>query len=415
VPDNIFLLGNVPHEWLFSKVSCVVHHGGAGTTAAGIRTGKPTVIVPFFGDQVFWGSMIAKAGAGPQPISYKILTAVNLAAAIQSTLDPRVQNNAVELGRRIYKERGCEAGAAVFHQCLGLDDLRCDIEPSRTAVWRLRRSNLRLSAFAAAVLVNSGKLKYKDLKLYVYLRNVENALRIATADCSRYRPREYDNLESGPWDPISGTLYSVFNMVGNMTMGFADIPIEILRARRRKLQSLSSTSVSSHESSSKSHSNVPPDEAEPNFNANVTFRTFEGTTTSMNISNRSDEAHRNEPECKDAILDEPNQIPWEVAPPPPPPPSSHCAPSPAPESPKSPQANHSALGALDVSSAVALGISKGLGRIMLAGFKSPFEVTLHVARGFHNLPRLYGDKTVRPPHKITGVWSGLQAAGKVSW
>lgn len=49
---NVFALGNVPHDWLFEHVSAVVHHGGAGTTAIGLRCGKPTVIVPFFGDQV---------------------------------------------------------------------------------------------------------------------------------------------------------------------------------------------------------------------------------------------------------------------------------------------------------------------------------------------------------------------------
>jgi UDP:flavonoid glycosyltransferase YjiC (YdhE family) len=53
IPDGVYMLGNVPHDWLFHRVSCVVHHGGAGTTAAGIACGKPTVIVPFFGDQPF--------------------------------------------------------------------------------------------------------------------------------------------------------------------------------------------------------------------------------------------------------------------------------------------------------------------------------------------------------------------------
>lgn len=57
VPDNIYLIGNCPHDWLFKRVSCVVHHGGAGTTAAGIALGKPTVVVPFFGDQPFWGQV----------------------------------------------------------------------------------------------------------------------------------------------------------------------------------------------------------------------------------------------------------------------------------------------------------------------------------------------------------------------
>ena len=50
MPSNIFLLGNIPHTWLFERVSAVVHHGGAGTTATGLFAGKPTVVVPFFGD-----------------------------------------------------------------------------------------------------------------------------------------------------------------------------------------------------------------------------------------------------------------------------------------------------------------------------------------------------------------------------
>jgi len=57
IPDNIFMLGNIPHDYLFKHVSAVVHHGGAGTTAAGILAGRPTVVVPFFGDQPFWGAV----------------------------------------------------------------------------------------------------------------------------------------------------------------------------------------------------------------------------------------------------------------------------------------------------------------------------------------------------------------------
>ena len=53
------MLGNIPHDWLFDKdrVSAVVHHGGAGTTAIGLAKGRPTVVVPFFGDQAFWGTL----------------------------------------------------------------------------------------------------------------------------------------------------------------------------------------------------------------------------------------------------------------------------------------------------------------------------------------------------------------------
>ncbi|KAE8349545.1 hypothetical protein BDV28DRAFT_163518 [Aspergillus coremiiformis] len=99
VPENIFLLGKCPHDWLFQHVSCVVHHGGAGTTAAGLILGRPTVIVPFFGDQPFWGSIVARAGAGPQPVPYKQLTAEKLADAINEALEPSTLEKAEEIAK----------------------------------------------------------------------------------------------------------------------------------------------------------------------------------------------------------------------------------------------------------------------------------------------------------------------------
>jgi UDP:flavonoid glycosyltransferase YjiC (YdhE family) len=56
IPENIFMLGNVPHDWLFQKVVAVCHHGGAGTNAAGIAAGRPTLVVPFFGD--VWAQIV---------------------------------------------------------------------------------------------------------------------------------------------------------------------------------------------------------------------------------------------------------------------------------------------------------------------------------------------------------------------
>lgn len=167
IPEGVFMLGNVPHDWLFKHVSCVVHHGGAGTTAAGIALGKPTVVVPFFGDQPFWGAMIAKAGAGPLPIPYKHLTAEKLASAIGEALKPAALERAQELGERIGTENGSNTGAQSFHAALKVDTLRCSLAPSRAAVWRVKRTDLRLSAFAAGVLGNEGLLDFNDLKLYV--------------------------------------------------------------------------------------------------------------------------------------------------------------------------------------------------------------------------------------------------------
>ena len=165
IPEGVFMLGNVPHDWLFKHVSCVVHHGGAGTTAAGIALGKPTVIVPFFGDQPFWGAMIARAGAGPLPIPNKQLTAEKLAAAITEALKPTTLERAQELGARIGSEKGTDAGARSFHGNLDVDTMRCLVSPHRAAVWRVKRTTIRLSAFAATVLGNEGIIEFSNLKL----------------------------------------------------------------------------------------------------------------------------------------------------------------------------------------------------------------------------------------------------------
>ena len=165
VPEGVFMLGNVPHDWLFRRVCCVVHHGGAGTTAAGVALGKPTVIVPFFGDQPFWGAMIAKAGAGPFPIPIKQLTSAKLANGISQALTPEALQRAQELGAKIAREKGSQEGAESLHRTLGIDDLRCNLASNRSAVWRVRRTKVRLSAFAATALVNEGLLESSDLKL----------------------------------------------------------------------------------------------------------------------------------------------------------------------------------------------------------------------------------------------------------
>lgn len=165
VPEGVFMLGNVPHDWLFQHVSCVVHHGGAGTTAAGIATGKPTIVVPFFGDQPFWGAMVARAGAGPLPIPYKQLTADKLAAAILEAIKPETLEMAKELGGKIKEERGCDVGGKSFHDHLDVDSLRCSLAPERVAVWRIKRTKTRLSALAANVLANECLIDFADLKL----------------------------------------------------------------------------------------------------------------------------------------------------------------------------------------------------------------------------------------------------------
>jgi sterol 3beta-glucosyltransferase len=107
LPTNIFLLDFAPHSWLFPRMSAVVHHGGAGTTAESLRAGVPTIIVPHIADQPFWGSRVAALGVGPKPIPRHKLTVDNLAFAIrQAMCDSTMRQRAIELGAKICAEDG---------------------------------------------------------------------------------------------------------------------------------------------------------------------------------------------------------------------------------------------------------------------------------------------------------------------
>ncbi|EOY09931.1 UDP-Glycosyltransferase superfamily protein [Theobroma cacao] len=88
----------------------VVHHGGAGTTAAGLKAACPTTIVPFFGDQPFWGERVHSRGVGPAPIPVEEFSLEKLVAAIKFMLDPEVKRRAVELAEAMAGEDGV-AGA----------------------------------------------------------------------------------------------------------------------------------------------------------------------------------------------------------------------------------------------------------------------------------------------------------------
>jgi UDP:flavonoid glycosyltransferase YjiC (YdhE family) len=104
--DNILYLDSAPHDWLFPRCKAIIHHGGAGTTAAGLRSGIPNVVVPHTADQPFWGKRVAAIGSGPAPIPVKQLTSQRLVAALKRVDDPTLQARAQETGRRIRREDG---------------------------------------------------------------------------------------------------------------------------------------------------------------------------------------------------------------------------------------------------------------------------------------------------------------------
>jgi UDP:flavonoid glycosyltransferase YjiC (YdhE family) len=107
VPEDVHILKYAPHHWLFPQMAAVVHHGGSGTTASGLRAGVPTVVVPHVGDQGFWGRTVKNLGVGTQAIPRKKLTADNLAAAItEATTNHTLRANARALGEKIRAEDG---------------------------------------------------------------------------------------------------------------------------------------------------------------------------------------------------------------------------------------------------------------------------------------------------------------------
>ena len=110
LPDFIFGVDAIPHDWLFPKMAAVIHHGGAGTTAAGLRAGVPSVIVPTFGDQFFWGWRVHELGAGPRPIPRNKLTLGDLTKAIEQAIhNADIKAKASLIGQQIRAENGVEA------------------------------------------------------------------------------------------------------------------------------------------------------------------------------------------------------------------------------------------------------------------------------------------------------------------
>jgi UDP:flavonoid glycosyltransferase YjiC (YdhE family) len=117
LPETVHQVDSIPFSWLFPRVAAVVHHGGAGTTAAGLRAGVPSLVVPFFGDQPYWGARIADLGVGPKPIPRKTLTADRLAAAIQQAIgDEDMRVRAAEIGTRIRVEDGVGRAVALIQE-----------------------------------------------------------------------------------------------------------------------------------------------------------------------------------------------------------------------------------------------------------------------------------------------------------
>jgi sterol 3beta-glucosyltransferase len=103
---DVLYVDSAPHDWLLAHCHTVIHHGGAGTTAAGLRAGIPNIVLPFMADQPFWGRRVHAIGVGPRPILVKNLSVKRLSQAIIEGEKESVRERARSIGRQISSEDG---------------------------------------------------------------------------------------------------------------------------------------------------------------------------------------------------------------------------------------------------------------------------------------------------------------------
>ena len=116
LPPHFFVVGDMPHSWLFPRTSLVVHHGGSGTTHSATRAGVPSVVVPFVGDQHFWADRLRHLGVAPEAVSVNDLRARDLARNIDLAEREPMRSRARAVGERMRDENGIANATAAIEQ-----------------------------------------------------------------------------------------------------------------------------------------------------------------------------------------------------------------------------------------------------------------------------------------------------------
>jgi hypothetical protein len=168
--NSIYVVDDLPHTFLFSRVRAIIQHGGAGTTAAGFRAGKPMLVIPFVADMTFWGMLVHKHGIGPMPINRDQLTTENFTKGIEELLRPAHLRCAEDMARKLALEPdGAESAVGIFNQIMNdkqSNERMCDFLLNRRAIWKVNcggRMGAHFSTLAACVLVQEEKLAWSNL------------------------------------------------------------------------------------------------------------------------------------------------------------------------------------------------------------------------------------------------------------
>ncbi|KAK7755331.1 hypothetical protein SLS62_002557 [Diatrype stigma] len=376
LPEDIYMLENTPHDWLFPRVRACVIHGGAGTTAIALKCGKPTMVVPFFGDQYFWGTMIGNAGAGPTPVPYKKLSAEALAEGIKFCLTDEARTEAEKIAKSVELEGdGAKNAVRSFHSHLpleGEDSIRCAILADRVAVWKVKNTSLKLSAVAAYVLVDEGCVSWRNLR--------------------PIRHKEWNDF-AGPGEPLTGIAGSLAGTVGDVFGGIGSVPYRLAKLshtraeRRKKKEARRKQHQQGKQQKTDRTQNHTSTSTAPRFPFPDTGPQEDRTVTTTKSNGQPVTAPTTDGPSDDAIT----------------PALTTAATTPGTAGLTTDNSN-------DAQEEYFNEISSGVGRSGRALAHAPVDLSLALAQGFHNAPRLYGDDTVRAPTRVTGIRSGLRAA-----
>jgi hypothetical protein len=156
-------VGPCSHDWLLPRCCAVIHHGGAGTTAAGLRHGLPTFVCPFFADQFMWGEMVQRASVGPSPVPVSKLTEEILVGKLTELTSETTIANAKDLARKMSEENGVQGGLRHFFDDLPRDSLCCDVSlivgETQLASYRVKRNDMKICKEVAGMMLKQVQKK----------------------------------------------------------------------------------------------------------------------------------------------------------------------------------------------------------------------------------------------------------------
>ncbi|EFQ28208.1 glycosyltransferase family 28 domain-containing protein [Colletotrichum graminicola] len=165
--EHVCIVDEAPHAWLFPRVRAIVCHGGSGTTAMALRSGRPTLVVPVAGDQPFWAARVRAAGCGPESgFGIAEMTGEKFEERLRELLKPEYAAAAERFAEGLEGERpGEEVCVEQIVETLGVYERegRCAVYDGRPAVWRTPGGQ-QLSAVAAHVLVENGRVRGEALR-----------------------------------------------------------------------------------------------------------------------------------------------------------------------------------------------------------------------------------------------------------